>query len=31
MIVLEAGHAHVIKSLPLSRELSIVVAVTVIS
>jgi hypothetical protein len=30
MIVVEAGHAHVIKFLPLSCELSIFVAVTVI-
>jgi hypothetical protein len=30
MIVVEAGHAHVITFLPLSCELSIFVAVTVI-
>jgi hypothetical protein len=30
MIVVEAGHAHVMKFLPLSCELSIFVAVTVI-
>jgi hypothetical protein len=30
MIVVEAGHAHVTKFLPLSCELSIFVAVTVI-
>jgi hypothetical protein len=30
MIVVEAGHAHVIKFLPLSSELSIFVAVSVI-
>jgi hypothetical protein len=30
MIVVEAGHAHVVKFLPLSCELSIFVAVTVI-
>jgi hypothetical protein len=30
MIVIEAGHAHVMKFLPLSCELSIFVAVTVI-
>jgi hypothetical protein len=30
MIVVEAGHAHIMKFLPLSRELSIFVAVTVI-
>jgi hypothetical protein len=29
MIVVEAGHAHVMKFLPLSFELSIFVAVTV--
>jgi hypothetical protein len=28
MIVVEAGHAHVMKCLPLSCELSIFVAVT---
>jgi hypothetical protein len=28
MIILEAGHAHVMKFLPLSCELSICVAVT---
>jgi hypothetical protein len=30
MIVVEAGHAHVMKLLPLSCELSIFIAVTVI-
>jgi hypothetical protein len=30
MIVVEAGHAHVMTFLPLSCELSIFVAVTVI-
>jgi hypothetical protein len=30
MIVVETGHAHVMKFLPLSCELSIFVAVTVI-
>jgi hypothetical protein len=30
MIVVEAGHVHVMKFLPLSCELSIFVAVTVI-
>jgi hypothetical protein len=30
MIVVEAGHAHVMKFLPLSNELSLFVAVTVI-
>jgi hypothetical protein len=30
MTVVEAGHAHVMKFLPLSSELSIFVAVTVI-
>jgi hypothetical protein len=30
MIVVEAGHAHVMKFLPLSCELSIFVGVTVI-
>jgi hypothetical protein len=30
MIVVEAGHDHVMKFLPLSLELSIFVAVTVI-
>jgi hypothetical protein len=30
IIVVEAGHAHVMKFLPLSCELSIFVAVTVI-
>jgi hypothetical protein len=30
MIVIEAGHVHVMKFLPLSCELSIVVDVTVI-
>jgi hypothetical protein len=30
MIVVEAGHVHVMKFLPLSRELTIIVDVTVI-
>jgi hypothetical protein len=30
MIVVEAGHAHVMKFLPLACELSVFVAVTVI-